>query len=44
LLRQQEEADNENYYGNEEDLKNEKFYENTEFESNNYVTDAVLKW
>ena len=31
FLRQQEEADNENYYGNEEDLKNEKFYENTEF-------------
>ena len=31
FLREQEEADNENYYGNEEDLKNEKFYENTEF-------------
>ena len=31
FLREQEEANNENYYGNEEDLRNEKFYENTEF-------------
>jgi hypothetical protein len=37
LREQEKEADKENYYGNEKDLKNEKCYENFKFETNEEV-------